>query len=472
MSYAASPTSSNSPAENYLKIATPATLAYHASRKKWLPARHLLYLDKRVTEFIRANREGRAKSRIMVVEIPVRHGKSEYLSRYVPAWFMSSYPHCHTILASYEAGFARTWGRKAREAFKAASEWTGLRLNKEAQAASEWQVGGYDGMMITAGIGGPVGGKTADLLLIDDPIKNAEEADSKATKDKHWDWWQSTGFVRLNPRGCAIVAMARWCPDDLIGRILGGNDGVPNEPVERIHLPAFAHADDEMGRTEGDPLWPERWPTEALERQRTTVGPYYWAALYDQDPRKARQTEWPEEWFGPEIWFDEWPRHDCGQKVVSLDSSKGKSGKKGDYSAFIKAQWHDGVLYVDADMDNRRDSTIIADTAVEIQKQWRPHIFGVEEEFGGDILGTDIIGRAKRRNLMIPLVTISTEGVAKEVRIRRLSPYMEQRMIRFKADSPGAKLLVSQLQEFPQGDHDDGPDALEMAIRLLIESGV
>jgi predicted phage terminase large subunit-like protein len=406
----------------------------------------------------------------MIVEIPVRHGKSVYLSQYLPSWFEGTFPDLKTILTSYEANFARSWGRKARDTLQQAAGWFNIRLRQDAQAASDWLIAGHAGGMTTAGVGGPIGGKGADLLIVDDPIKNAEEAASLTTKDAHWDWWRSTALPRLEPRGCAIIGMARWATDDLVGRVLGGYGEAP-EPVVRVRLPALAHTGDEMGRAEGESLWPQRWSVEKLLRQKTTVGPYYWAALYDQNPRKAGQREWPAEWFGPSVWFDEWPLADRGQKVISLDSSKGKGGRTGDYSAFIKAQWYQGVLYVDADMANDRNSSVIADTAVELQAAWNAHVFAVEEEFGGDVLGADIYRRAGERELLMPLVGVTTEGVNKEVRIRRLTPYLSRGTIRFKSDSPGAKLVVQQLEEFPQGEHDDGPDALEMAIRVLIEGG-
>jgi predicted phage terminase large subunit-like protein len=181
--------------------------------------------------------------------------------------------------------------------------------------------------------------------------------------------------------------------------------------------------------------------------------------------------EWPPEYFGKHLWFDQWPLPHKGQKVIALDSSKGKGGKTGDYSAFVMVQWHEGVLWVDADMDNARDPGVIADTAVELQARWKPHVFGVEEEFGGDVLGADIYRRARDRNILFPLVGVGTEGVNKVVRIRRLTSFLQNKQIRFKSGSPGAKLLVEQLENFPLGDHDDGPDALEMAIRILTEGG-
>jgi predicted phage terminase large subunit-like protein len=155
--------------------------------------------------------------------------------------------------------------------------------------------------------------------------------------------------------------------------------------------------------------------------------------------------------------------------VIAVDSSKGVGGNSGDYSAFVKVQLLDGTLYCDADMANDRNTITIADLAVDLAVAWNVHYLGIEQEFGGQALLAMIASSAARRNLLVPVEGITTESCSKRVRIQRLSPYLQQRKLRFKSDSPGAKLLVRQLEEFPLGEHDDGPDALEMAVRLLRE---
>lgn len=177
--------------------------------------------------------------------------------------------------------------------------------------------------------------------------------------------------------------------------------------------------------------------------------------------------EWPVDWFSDDIWVDEFPEPDQGVKVASLDSSKGRGGKTGDYSAFIKLQWHDSLLYTEADMANDRDSAAIASTAVEIQQLWQPVLFGIEEDFGGAALMDSVHHIADDRKILLPVVLLGTDSIPKEVRIRRLTPYLADKRFRFKSNSPGTKLLVEQLRSFPIASHDDGPDALEYAIRLL-----
>lgn len=179
--------------------------------------------------------------------------------------------------------------------------------------------------------------------------------------------------------------------------------------------------------------------------------------------------EWPPEWFGPEVWFDDWPVDDHALKVVALDSSKGIGGKTGDYSCFAIVMYSQGSLWVEFNMDNQRNASGMVAAGLEIQRVFTPHYFGVESEFGGAVLADDIHGRAEQAKFMVPLVAVPTQGVPKDVRIRRLTPYLARGMVRFRSTEQ-TKLGVAQFESFPHAEHDDAGDSLEMAIRILNES--
>ena len=177
--------------------------------------------------------------------------------------------------------------------------------------------------------------------------------------------------------------------------------------------------------------------------------------------------EWDPAYF-EDCWFDEWP--DAGRygiKVIALDSSKGKGGKTGDYSAFVKVLFVDGLLYVDADMRNDRDASVIAQVGVEMYREWQPHYFVVEEEMGQDLLIADMHRIADEEKMVMAITPMGTDKIQKEVRIRRLTPYISRRQFRFKSNSPGAKMLVEQFMAFPRGTHDDAPDACFVAGTLI-----
>ena len=182
---------------------------------------------------------------------------------FLPAWYLGVWPDRRVMLAAYEATFARSWGRKARQVFvEAACPVFGRGLSGDNSAADDWSTTAGGGMT-TAGVGGPMTGRGANLLIIDDPVKNAEEALSQTTRNNHWDWWQSTASTRLEPGGVVIGIMTRWHEDDIFGRLLKGGG-----QIRRLTLPALAEHGDPLGRQPGEALWPERYPAAKLEQMR------------------------------------------------------------------------------------------------------------------------------------------------------------------------------------------------------------
>jgi hypothetical protein len=127
-------------------------------------------------------------------------------SHWFPVWYLSLFPDRRVISASYEADFAASWGRKVRNTVAQHSEALKLEVAEDSAAANRWETRQGGGMM-TAGVGGPLTGKGANLLLVDDPVKNAEEAASQTLRDKIWNWWTSTAYTRLEPDGVAVVVM-------------------------------------------------------------------------------------------------------------------------------------------------------------------------------------------------------------------------------------------------------------------------
>lgn len=222
--------------------------------------------------------------RKLAIAMPPRHGKSEMISRYTPAWFVTKYPDFKVLATSYEGDFAASWGRKARELVEAHPE-LGVKVSSASKAAAMWEISGRKGGMNTAGAGGPIVGKGGQLLIIDDPIKNAADAASEIMRERTHAWYRGVFLNRGEPGlpaggPCIVVLQTRWHEDDLMGRLLR------EEPDEWfvISLPALAGDDDPLGRVPGAPLWPERYSFGALDDLRKSSGPYVWAALFQQSP--------------------------------------------------------------------------------------------------------------------------------------------------------------------------------------------
>ncbi|MHB1033220.1 MAG: hypothetical protein ACYC0Y_01130 [Pirellulales bacterium] len=212
-------------------------------------------------------------------------------------------------------------------------------------------------------------------------------------------------------------------------------------------------------------LWPAEEDLYTLMCLRVEGGRTAFEREKQGSPIHPDLCEWPETYFGEHIWFERWPAG-LTVKTMALDPSKGQDARRGDYSAFVLLGIDSrGVLYLEADMARRPTPQIVAD-GVALYRQFQPDGFGVETNQFQELLGADFEAEFVRQGLLGVRPWAMDNRVNKLVRIRRLGPYLSARRLRFKDQSPSTRLLVEQMKEFPTGDHDDGPDAAEMAIRL------
>jgi hypothetical protein len=423
------------------------------------------------------------RSRRVMFFFPPQHGKSELVSRRFPPYALGRSPGLRIINCSHTYDKAVEMNRDMQRILDSPEYrrlFPDVRMADYAgrgpvrRTMDYFELVGHSGSVRSAGVGNSVAGSAADGVIIDDPFGKQEDAESPTIREKIWNWYTHDIYSRLATDAWIIVTHTRWNRDDLAGRLLEKMADRSGDQWEIINLPAIKpdKPGDQLDRRQpGEALWPAFKDVAALEIVRAQDLRAF-ASLYQQDPLADGATEWPDEWF-KDVWFDEWPAGDRGQRVLSLDSSKGKGGKSGDYSAFVKILFYDDVLWVDADLRNDRNAEALAATMLEMQRDWKPHAASCEEEFGGPVLKALVANMAAARKMLVPdLFLIGTGGVPKPVRIRRLTPWLAGRRFRFKSSSPGVRLLVQQLKDFPHGDHDDGPDALEMGMRLLVEGGV
>lgn len=230
----------------------------------------------------------------VIIEMPPRHGKSQTVTETFPSYYIARNPTKRVIAAAYSDTLARKFGRLNRDKFNEAANVFGLALDANNSSAQDWSVSGLPGGMVATGIGGSITGQGADLLIIDDPIKNAEEANSPTMRQKVWDEWESTLSTRLHNGASVIVIMTRWHEDDLVGRLL---ENASRDWI-RLRLPAIAEDDhDLLGRSKGDPLCRELgYDEEWAKQKKVEVGSRTWGALYQQRPAPDEGAIFRREW--------------------------------------------------------------------------------------------------------------------------------------------------------------------------------
>lgn len=429
-------------------LMTPLGLAVEATGGKYKRAPHLELLQREFFAVLYGDWD------VLVAMAPPRHGKSEFLSRWVNTWYLSTYVDRRCILASYALDLARTHSRFVRDSVHEFAPWYGAKgVKKSAQAVTDWMTEGGGGLL-AAGVGGGITGRAAHLFTIDDPLKNAEQAISEKIRDSQWEWWQTTAFTRLEPGAKMVLLATRWHEEDLLGRVLKHVVEDVGLRVRQVRLPALSEGlTDVLGRPEGEPLWPERYDREALLRFKNTLDPYWWDALFQQRLGQYGKNEWPPEYFyGIIAQDDEWPER-CALSAVALDPSKGKNARKGDYSAIVYAGFKDGYIWVDADIERRPVPQMIEDL-IQFNLQYRPTVTGIESVAFQELLAESYILAQQQYNYYDQPELIDN-SVSKEYRIRRLGFWLRLHRIKIR-NTPGGQLLLRQMKEFPNGSHDDG----------------
>src|SRR3990167_3030380 len=221
----------------------------------------------------------RGEVRKLMVFVPPQNGKSEIASINFPAWFFGRNPKKAIIASSYNADLAVNFGRKARN-IVASPEYRNLfnvSLSEDSKAAGRWLTD-KGGEYTAVGIGGGTTGRRADVFIIDDPVKDKQEAESPVIQERNIGWYRSVAKTRLSPTGAIVIIQTRWHDLDLAGQILASEDG-----WDVVSLPAIAEHDEEC-RIVGEALWPQRYSLEWLQAQKKDIGTELFSALYQQSP--------------------------------------------------------------------------------------------------------------------------------------------------------------------------------------------
>ena len=404
----------------------------------------------------------------LMLFMPPRHGKSTLASVAFPAWHLGRHPDHEFISCSYSGSLAMSFSRKVRQLLREPvykNVFEKSRLDKDSQSVESWQTtqgGGY----VAAGVGGGITGKGANVLVIDDPVKNREDAESDNNRAATWDWYTSTAYTRLSPGGGILVILTRWHDDDLAGRLLKqAEDGA--DQWEVIRYPAIAEIDENF-RKQGESLHPERYNVDALEQIRKAIGPRDWSALYQQNPVSDEGDYFSRDM----IRYYEYDEIDTAELnyYCAWDLAIGQRDRN-DYSVgiVVGVDEYDHLYVVDV-VRGKYDGFELVEQILDLYETWRPGIVGIERGHIEMALGPFLQKRTRERGLSEAYFKDLKVGRRdKEARARAIQGRMQQGMVYFPKDAVWTGTMVAELLRFPNGAHDDQVDALAWIGLMMTE---
>ena len=398
---------------------------------------------------------------ILLIETPPQHGKSTTVTETLPSWYLGRNPDKRVIVAGYSEDFAERFCRRNREKLRRFGEDIfGVSLGKVSRAA-EFELQEHAGRMIARGLLSGITGNPAELLIVDDPIKSRQEADSPTVRDRIWEEWQNSLKSRFAAGAKVIVIMTPWHEDDLAGRILQ-----QEIHVELLRLPVEAEANDPMGRPVGAPLCPELGKDEIWLKdfKRAYVsdprgGARAWAALYLCAPRVEDGEVVKRHWWKR---FDLRKKPPFGTQVISVDAAF-KGGENNDFVA-ITVWGKAGNDYYLLDCINRHLDFPGTLRAIRALAALHPQAHAVLIEDKAN--GSAIIQTLQKELFCIPV----TPRGGKTARVHAVSPAIESGHVHVPRGMPWAEEFLDQWTAFPAGKHDDMVDSASQALSWLLSA--
>lgn len=405
----------------------------------------------------------------LIINMPPRSGKSELASRIFPAWHLGRNPSHEIIACSYAGSLANDFSRKVRGLLREQSfqsVFPDVALAKDSQSVEVWNTN-HGGGYVAAGVGGPITGRGAHVLVIDDPLKNREDAESEGTRQSIWDWYTSTAYTRLAPGGGVIVMMTRWHDDDLGGRLLQQMQDGEGDEWKVVRYPAIAEHD-ELFRRQGEALHPDRYPVDALERIKRTIGPRDWSALYQQNPVADDGDYFTK---GDFQWYrqQDLPPLEEMNFYTAWDLAIGQK-EQNDFTVGITVgvDRKDDIYVVDIQRGRWRTLEII-EKMIEVQRVWQSKLVGIERGHILMTMGPILEKRIRETRIMMPIEELKPGRQDKIARARPIQARMQQRRVYFRQHCDATLALYVEMLRFPNGTHDDGVDSMAWIGQLLMQ---
>ena len=398
----------------------------------------------------------------LAIFMPPRHGKSQLTSQFFPAWYLGRNPSKFVIATTYAQDLADDFGRSVRNQIQDEDYnriFNDCTLSKDSSSVRRFHTTG-SGVYYAVGAGGAITGRGAHLLLIDDPIKGREDADSDAMRSNLIDWYRSTAYSRLMPGGSIILIQTRWHEDDLAGWILRETS---HEPWEVVELPAVLDekASKILKRPKGQALWPEAYDKKRLEEIKKTAGSREWNSLYMQRPSAEEGN------ILKRYWWKEWTEDnppECNYILQSWDTAYTVKSTS-DYSAVTT--WgifeHNGIqnaILLSARRE-RWEFPELKSEAIKLYNEFRPDVVLIEAKASG----WSLIQELQRAG--IPITPFNPKKADKKTRAHSVTPLFESGRVWYPSSKYWAEDVINQCAQFPSSNYDDLVDSTTQALMRL-----
>jgi len=405
------------------------------------------------------NQLATGKLKRIIINMPPRHTKSEFASFLLPAWMVGRNPKLKIIQVTHTGELAIKFGRKAKHLIDS-EEYHKIfdtRLQEDSKAAGRWETA-QGGEYFAAGVGGAITGRGADLLIIDDP-HSEQDAMSPSALESAYEWYTSGPRQRLQPGASIVLVMTRWSTKDLTAMLLKQQKEVKGDQWDVIEFPAIL--DDE-------PVWPEYWSIDELEKVKATLPVKKWNAQFMQKPTSEEGAIIKRDWW--RLWKHDWiPQLEY--VIQSYDTAFLKK-ETADFSAITT--W--GLFYPSIDeplnlilldaLKDRYEFPELRRVALQQYKYWNPEMVIVEAKASGLPLTYEL------RQMDIPVVNFTpSKGNDKHVRVNTCAPVFESGMV-WAPDQKFADEVIEECAAFPFGDNDDLVDSMTQAVMRFRQGGL
>ncbi len=385
----------------------------------------------------------------LMIFVPPRHGKSEMVTIRYPVWRLEREPGLRVIVGAYNQVLANKFSRKSRRIAEAR-----FPLSPERQAVEDWETPDGGGLR-AVGVGSGITGQGGHLIVIDDPVKSRDEAESETYRERVWEWYKDDLYTRLEPGGAIVLIQTRWHEDDLAGRILASEDG---SSWTVVSLPAEAEEGDPLGRAAGEALCPERYDLDALARIKIVLGSYSYEALYQQRPSPPQGGMLKRSWWR---FYRALPDH-FEEAIQSWDMAF----KDTAVSNYVVGQvWgrRGAEKYLLDQVRDRMDFPATVQAVKTLSAKWpKARAKLVEDKANGPA----VIATLRRE--LSGLIAVEPEG-GKVARVAAVSPEIEAGNIYLPDPSiaPWIHDFIEECAAFPNGANDDQVDAMSQALVRL-----